>query len=67
MSGWEQIRWRKSSHSDHQGGNCVELGRLDAAVAVRDSKNPNTPHLTFDRAAFRALTRKIRSEAGLRP
>ena len=67
MNGSKSIHWRKSSHSDHQGGSCVELGRMDAAIAVRDSKNPNAPHLTFDRTAFRALTRKIRSEAGLRP
>lgn len=62
MSDWKQIGWRKSSHSDHQGGNCVELGRLGAAVAVRDSKNPDGPHLVFDRAAFRAIARRIRFE-----
>ncbi len=59
--------WRKSSHSDHQGGNCVEIARSNTTIAVRDSKNPNTSLLTFDRTTFRALTRKIRSETGSRP
>jgi hypothetical protein len=32
------MRWRKSSYSGGEGGQCVELaGTLDA---IRDSKNP---------------------------
>ncbi len=47
-------RWRKSSHST--GGNqCVEIAHLGAAIAVRDSKNPDGGHLTFGAAKWRTL------------
>ncbi|MET9499741.1 DUF397 domain-containing protein [Streptomyces sp. NPDC006552] len=32
-------QWRKSSYSGTNGGECVEVATLPAAVAVRDSKN----------------------------
>jgi hypothetical protein len=39
-------RWRKSSYSGGEGGQCVEVaGTLGA---VRDSKNPAGPTLTAD-------------------
>jgi hypothetical protein len=37
------LRWRKSSASGGEGGQCVEL---HGDGAVRDSKNPSGPHLT---------------------
>jgi len=40
-------RWKKSSHSNGQA-NCVEVAaNLPGVVAVRDSKNPGGPKLTF--------------------
>ncbi|GAA2714801.1 DUF397 domain-containing protein [Actinoplanes palleronii] len=40
--------WRKSTRSDANGGNCVEVaGNLPGIVAVRDSKDPGGPALTF--------------------
>jgi hypothetical protein len=49
-------RWRKSSYSSDQGGDCVEIAEIpSAAVAVRDSKTPAGPILTFDPAAFTAF------------
>jgi hypothetical protein len=39
--------WRKSERSNN-GGNCVEVAsNLPGVVAVRDSKNPDGPALTF--------------------
>ncbi|KAF4406922.1 MULTISPECIES: DUF397 domain-containing protein [Streptomyces] len=40
--------WRKSSHSNSDGGACVEVadGFTDL-VPVRDSKNPHGPVLAF--------------------
>lgn len=39
--------WRKSQRSNN-GGNCVEVAsNLPGVVAVRDSKNPDGPALTF--------------------
>ncbi|MET9499740.1 DUF397 domain-containing protein [Streptomyces sp. NPDC006552] len=32
-------QWLKSSYSGPNGGDCVEVATLPAAVAVRDSKN----------------------------
>ncbi|MDL4775802.1 MULTISPECIES: DUF397 domain-containing protein [Thermomonosporaceae] len=55
--------WRKSSHSGHEGGNCVEVADLATAVAVRDSKNPDGPTLILNRAAFTALAATVRAGA----
>ncbi|MES9539323.1 DUF397 domain-containing protein [Actinomadura sp. NPDC000600] len=47
------IKWRKSSYSASNGGNCVELAGAAGAVAVRDSKDPDGPVLLLSRAALR--------------
>ena len=40
--------WRKSTRSDGNGGNCVEVARnLPGIVAVRDSKDRSGPALIF--------------------
>ena len=40
--------WRKSSYSNNNGGNCVEVAdNLPGLVPVRDSKNPDGPALLF--------------------
>jgi hypothetical protein len=41
------LSWRKSSHSNASTGDCVELAHLPGEVAVRDSKDPSGPVLTF--------------------
>jgi hypothetical protein len=48
--------WRKSSYSggtDH--GNCVEVAFTVEAVAIRDSKNPDGPHLEFPHPHWKLL------------
>ena len=55
------VCWRKSSRSDSEGGNCVEVAELPAVIAVRDSKNPDGPHIAFACSAFGALAREIRA------
>ena len=52
--------WRKSSHSGASGDNCVEVAGLPAAIAVRDSKNPEGPKLMFGRVAFSVFARGLR-------
>jgi hypothetical protein len=48
--------WRKSSRSNSNGGACVEVAdNLPGLVAVRDSKDPAGPALTFTPAAWRAF------------
>ncbi|WP_371783793.1 DUF397 domain-containing protein [Streptosporangium subroseum] len=40
--------WRKSSRSNGNGGECVEVAaNLPGIVALRDSKDPNGPALLF--------------------
>ncbi|MEU1485668.1 DUF397 domain-containing protein [Streptomyces sp. NPDC005752] len=42
------VTWRKSSYSNSDGGECVEVSDDFASVVpVRDSKNPHAPALTF--------------------
>lgn len=53
-------RWRKSSYSSDNGGNCIELADLATAVGVRDSKDPEGPHLTVARKNLATLTEIIK-------
>lgn len=50
-----ELKWRKSSFSS-EGGACVEVAELtDGGFALRDSKDPGGPTLTFttsEREAF---------------
>ena len=46
------LKWRKSSHSAGNNGDCVELAYVSKLGAVRDSKNPNGPTLVVDLAEF---------------
>ncbi|MFJ5030721.1 DUF397 domain-containing protein [Streptomyces sp. NPDC088560] len=42
------VNWRKSSHSNTSGGECLEVcDGIDSAVPVRDSKAPDGPVLLF--------------------
>ncbi|MFJ1704644.1 DUF397 domain-containing protein [Kitasatospora sp. NPDC088346] len=56
--------WRKSSYSNGDGGECVEVD--DAAPGtVRDSKDPDGPRLAFTPAAWQAfVTATARGEFG---
>jgi hypothetical protein len=58
---FSRTAWRKSTHSGNGGGNCIEVADVTRHVAVRDSKNPDGPRLTFAREAWRAFSRDIQS------
>jgi hypothetical protein len=50
------VTWRKSSYSGANGGGCVEIAQFPASVvAVRDSKDPQGPHLLFAPDEWRAF------------
>jgi ABC-type amino acid transport substrate-binding protein len=53
--------WRTSSRSDNNGGQCVEVAGLDAAVAVRDSKDRSGPVLLFTPAGWAAFVGGVRA------
>jgi len=56
--------WCKSTFSNGNGGNCVEVARnLPAIVAVRDSKDPDGPVLIVRRDEWASFIASLRSTA----
>jgi hypothetical protein len=49
------LSWRKASRSTGSGEDCVEVARVQSGVAVRDSKDPYGPVLTFRRRELRVF------------
>ncbi|MER7208860.1 DUF397 domain-containing protein [Streptosporangium sp. NPDC000239] len=61
-----KVRWRRSSLSGNNGGNCVEVAELKGAghadlVAVRDSKDPEGPKLFFTPAEWNAFLNGVKA------
>ncbi|WP_326560488.1 DUF397 domain-containing protein [Micromonospora sp. NBC_01796] len=55
-------RWRKSSRSNTQGGDCVEVAdNLPGRVFVRDTKDREGGTLAFGPAAWRAFVADVGS------
>ncbi|MEU8787039.1 DUF397 domain-containing protein [Streptomyces sp. NPDC048637] len=55
-------RWRKSSYSNGQGAECIEVADgLHGAVPVRDSKNPHGPALVFPTAGWSSFLTAVKS------
>ncbi|WP_112466098.1 DUF397 domain-containing protein [Streptomyces triticisoli] len=53
--------WRKSSHSNDQGGSCLEiLGGHVSGVPVRDSKVPQGPVLVFSSAGWSSFIAAVK-------
>jgi Domain of unknown function (DUF397) len=53
-------RWRKSSYSGGQGGNCVEVADHAGRILVRDTKNRVGTVLRFGPAAWRRFADQVR-------
>jgi len=53
------MKWKKSSYSTAQG-NCVEVAQTRDGIAVRDSKNPAGPVLTFSADDWRSFVTDIK-------
>jgi hypothetical protein len=58
-----ELHWRKSSYSGPTGGNCVETATAGGRVAVRDSRVPAGPALTFAAGAWAAFLGRCRTAA----
>ncbi|MBW8091695.1 DUF397 domain-containing protein [Streptomyces hygroscopicus subsp. hygroscopicus] len=55
--------WRKSSYSNPDGGNCVEVAdNLPGIVPVRDSKNPDGPTLIFPTGSWAAFISTLKTD-----
>ncbi|MFE0460866.1 DUF397 domain-containing protein [Kitasatospora sp. NPDC058965] len=65
-----ELAWFKSSYSDSEGGDCVEVARCPTTVHVRDSKDQAGPVLSFAAAAwvaFLAGAPELRASGSERP
>jgi hypothetical protein len=57
-----RAKWCKSSYSNANGGQCVEVAaNLPRVVAVRDSKDPDGPKLIFEPAQWAAFTSGVKA------
>ncbi|MFD6228631.1 DUF397 domain-containing protein [Streptomyces sp. NPDC060232] len=60
------LSWRKSTYSNGEGGDCVEVAcdLLPAVVPVRDTKQSGTgPVLTFPAAAWFSFIQGVKAQA----
>lgn len=55
------VTWRKSSFSESKEQDCVEVARVDQLVAVRDSKDPHGPVLTFTPSVWSGFLTEIKA------
>ncbi|MFD8627773.1 DUF397 domain-containing protein, partial [Streptomyces hygroscopicus] len=54
------VYWRKSSYSNQEGGDCVEVADgILGVVPVRDSKRPDGPALVFPAASWTAFVDEL--------
>ncbi|MGW3493954.1 DUF397 domain-containing protein [Streptomyces sp. NPDC001020] len=54
--------WRKSSYSNQEGGNCVEVADgFPGVVPARDSKVPHGPALAFEAISWAAFVRDLKA------
>ncbi|MFE1930831.1 DUF397 domain-containing protein [Streptomyces sp. NPDC059474] len=54
--------WRKSSYSNGDGGECVEVAdNLPGLVPVRDSKDPDGPALLFPAGSWGAFIASLKA------
>ncbi|MFJ1595115.1 DUF397 domain-containing protein [Kitasatospora albolonga] len=53
--------WRKSSHSNSDGGQCIEVSDdFPGVVPVRDSKRPGGPAVIFGTSAWAEFVNDVR-------
>ncbi|MFZ3559389.1 DUF397 domain-containing protein [Streptomyces sp. BH055] len=56
------LTWFKSSYSDSEGGNCLEVAHGSARIHIRDSKlGPQSPTFSAAPAAWNHFLARLRS------
>ncbi|MFE7870154.1 DUF397 domain-containing protein [Micromonospora humida] len=62
MSDLTGARWRTSTRSGTNGGECVEVAdNIPGIIGIRDSKDPTGPTLTVPPAAWSAFVTHVRA------
>ncbi|MFF4039894.1 DUF397 domain-containing protein [Streptomyces sp. NPDC001816] len=56
------LTWRKSSYSNSDGGECIEVADNLPVVPVRDSKHPARGALLFDAGAWSAFVDGVKRQ-----
>lgn len=56
-----ELKWRKASRSNANGGNCVEVAGGSGAIAARDSKDPQGAHLWFSVREWRSFVAEVKA------
>ncbi|MFD9795805.1 DUF397 domain-containing protein [Streptomyces sp. NPDC059070] len=56
------VCWVKSSYSGGSGTECVEASFATRSTAVRDSKRPHGPHLTFAAPSWEAFVAALQED-----
>lgn len=56
MSTTDKSAWFKSSYSDSEGANCIEVAVRPGAIHIRDSKDKRMRPLTVTPEAWTAFT-----------
>lgn len=54
-------RWRKSSYTTSNGGNCVEVVGQESRVLVRDTKDRTGPMLRFAPEAWHRFAERVKA------
>ncbi|MFC7265283.1 DUF397 domain-containing protein [Streptomyces lutosisoli] len=54
----DKLKWFKSSYSDDEGGDCVEVA-FATTIHVRDSKTPTGPELQLTAPAWTAFLSEV--------
>ncbi|MFJ5877683.1 DUF397 domain-containing protein [Streptomyces sp. NPDC093088] len=55
------VTWRKSSYSNDDGGECLEVAGNLPHVPVRDSKTPTAPALVFATSAWASFVDGVKA------
>jgi hypothetical protein len=58
----DDARWRKSSYSSGNGGDCVEVGQATGMIAVRDTKDYGEGQVhRFSTAGWRVFVARLKA------
>jgi hypothetical protein len=60
MDSTNQPRWRTSTYTGANGGNCVEVGHAGHLIAIRDTKDRGGPVLAISAAAWQQFVATVK-------